>query len=222
MGMNKGDSKVMNPVQTCQAIVKERGDGVIVATMLAMFVFDQLGVKDGRVSSVPLMGGAAGIGLGLALGRPDRNVIVVDGDASVLMQLGGLVNVAEQAPANFVHFVLNNGTQFTGATNLRRPGAAALDLCGMARAAGYASSERIDDIAVLNQRLPALMKGLGPSFVELIVAPAPAAYAAQGQPQQLPDIQFTRMGDEARALRYWLQASPATQISESASPANLP
>jgi len=202
---------MMNPIRTCEAIARARGNSVIVATMLSMFVFDQLDVKEGRVSSVPLMGGAGGIGLGLALGRPDRTVIVVDGDASLLMQLGGLVNVAEQAPPNFVHFVLNNGTQFTGGSNLRRPGSAALDLCGMARAAGYLHSERIDDIDVLNQRLPILMEEPGPSFVELVVAPAPAAYADQGQPQQLPDIQFTRMGAEALRLREWLRSTPATE-----------
>lgn len=195
----------MNPLQACEAIAKERGESVIVATMLAMFLFDRLEVHEGRVSSVPLMGGAAGIGLGLALGRPDKTVIVVDGDASLLMQLGGLVNVAEQTPRNFIHMVLNNGTQFTGATNLRRPGATTLDLCGLASAAGYRQTESIADLTVLTERLPEILTATGPSFVELKVAPAPAAYTAQGQPQQLPDIQFTRMGDEARKLREWLQ-----------------
>ena len=194
----------MNPLSACEAIARERGDGVIVATMLAMFMFDHLEVHEGRLSSVPLMGGAAGLGLGLALGRNDKKVIVVDGDASVLMQLGGLVNIGEQAPENLVHMVLNNSTQFTGATNLRRPGTTSVDLCGVAKAAGYRHADRISNLEILNQRLPEILSAKGPVFVELVVAPPPPAYVSQGQPQQLPDIQFTRMGDEARQLREWL------------------
>ena len=187
---------MMNPIQTCKLIAEQRGDAVLVSTMMAMFVFDHLGVPpQGRLSSVPLMGGAAGLGLGIALGRPDQKVIAVDGDASLLMQLGGLVNVGERAPKNFVHFVMNNGTQFTGIANLQRVGTKSADLAALARAAGYTRAERFADLDALTRELPGLLAADGPVFVELVVASPPASYVAESkQPQQLPDLQYTRMG----------------------------
>lgn len=110
--------------EACHLIANARGENVIVATMGAMFAFDALNVTERRLSSVPLMGGAASLGLGLALARSSVGVIVVDGDASLLMQLGGLVTVAESGPTQFVHFVVENGVQFAGASNLPTPGAA--------------------------------------------------------------------------------------------------
>ena len=59
------------------------------------------------------MGSASTIGLGIALAQPQRKVIVVDGDGSLLMQLGSLVTIAGAAPANFFHFVFENGVYET-------------------------------------------------------------------------------------------------------------
>ena len=56
------------------------------------------------------MGLASSHALGLALGRPDKRVIVLDGDGSLLMNLGTLVTIAEAAPKNLIHFVCENGT----------------------------------------------------------------------------------------------------------------
>ena len=60
------------------------------------------------------MGLASSHALGLALGRPDRRVIVLDGDGSLLMNLGTLVTTAEAAPKNLYHFVMENGTNEPG------------------------------------------------------------------------------------------------------------
>ena len=59
------------------------------------------------------MGGASSLGLGLALARPDRRVIVFDGDGSLLMQLGSLATIAGAAPRNLVHFLFKNGVYHT-------------------------------------------------------------------------------------------------------------
>ena len=56
------------------------------------------------------MGLGSSHALGLALGRPDKRVLVLDGDGSLLMNLGTLVTIAEVAPRNLIHFVLENGT----------------------------------------------------------------------------------------------------------------
>jgi len=54
------------------------------------------------------MGLASSMGLGIALARPERQVIVLDGDGSVLMNLGGLTTLARYRPANLLHIVFDN------------------------------------------------------------------------------------------------------------------
>jgi sulfopyruvate decarboxylase subunit beta len=54
------------------------------------------------------MGLASSMGLGIALVRPDRQVIVLDGDGSILMNLGGLTTLARYRPRNLVHVVFDN------------------------------------------------------------------------------------------------------------------
>lgn len=193
----------MRIVEACKEIAQARGERVIVATMGAMFAFDVLGVTERRLSSVPLMGGAASLGLGLALARPDHGVVVVDGDASLLMQLGGLVTVADSGATNLIHFVVHNGAQFAGAANLPVPGGHDVDFRAMALAAGYASAHSFEDAAALGQALPALLDTKGPVFVVLKIEPeAPQFGPAKPQPE-MPDRQFLRMGAEAEQLGVW-------------------
>ena len=90
------------------------------------------------------MGKAMSIGLGIALARPDRRVWVLDGDGSLLMSLGALVTIAAAGPANFVHFVFENGVyEVTGGQEI--PGAGIVDFAAMARAAGYRAAYTFDD-----------------------------------------------------------------------------
>lgn len=189
--------------EACHLIANARGENVIVATMGAMFAFDALNVTERRLSSVPLMGGAASLGLGLALARSSVGVIVVDGDASLLMQLGGLVTVAESGPTQFVHFVVENGVQFAGASNLPTPGAACVDYAAMARAAGYRRAYRFDSTAELADALPQLLSEPGPTFVALAVEPEPPRFGPAVPQPEVPDRQFQRMGIEAEQLGIW-------------------
>lgn len=193
----------------CQVVAEGRGDAIVVATMGAMFAFDQLGVVDGRLSSVPLMGGAAGLGLGLAIARPTRRVVVVDGDASLLMELGGLVGIAQQAPRNLLHVVIRNGTQFTGNSNLAVPGHEVTDFVGLARAAGYRHAQRFAHHTDWARHFAALLAADGPGFVELAVESPPPRFGPQTPQQPMPDRQFQRMAQEAQALSAWLDASPS-------------
>lgn len=196
----------MRIMEACKAIAQARGERVIVATMGAMFAFDMLGVTERRLSSVPLMGGAASLGLGLALARPDQVVVVVDGDASLLMQLGGLVTVADAGVANLIHFVVQNGAQFAGASNLPVPGGHDVDFCAMALAAGYASAHQFDDAAALDQALPALLYARGPVFVVLKTEPEAPQFGPEKPQPEMPDRQFQRMGAEAEQLGVWYAA----------------
>ncbi|MBS0452649.1 MAG: thiamine pyrophosphate-binding protein [Proteobacteria bacterium] len=189
--------------QACKVIAQGRGDRVIVATMGAMFALDALGVAERRLSSVPLMGGAASLALGLSLARPDIGTIVIDGDASLLMQLGGLVSVADNRPQRLLHFVVHNGTQFTGASNLAVPGGQDVDFCAMASAAGYRGAHRFDSLEALTDAMPALLQEAGPTFVTLVVEPETSQFGSERPQPEMPDRQFARMGIEAEHLAGW-------------------
>src|SRR5439155_25023525 len=110
-------------------------------------------------------------GLGLALARPDRRVLVFDGDGSLLMQLGSLATVAGAAPRNLVHFLFKNGVYHTsGAQEI--PGGCGVDFVQMAKGAGYRAASAIGEPGELMRRLPMLLKVEGPIFVELHKGPA--------------------------------------------------
>lgn len=175
---------------------------VFVATMSAQFALDTLGETHRRIDSVPLMGGAAGLGLGIALARPDVPVVVVDGDASLVMELGSLVTVAHNRPARLLHVVVNNGVQFNGLRNLPTTASdPAVDFAAMARAAGYRHAERIDDHAAWVAALPRLLAAKGPVLVDLGVSADPPLFGAARPQPILPDLQFVRMRVGLRKLR---------------------
>src|SRR5205085_9685075 len=113
---------------------------------------------------VGCMGSASSIALGIALAQPQRRVIVVDGDGSLLMQLGSLVTIAGAATSNLFHFVFENGVYETSRSQ-PLPGEGRFDLAEMARAAGYASVETFDDSGVFAEALPGLVRQHGPVFV---------------------------------------------------------
>jgi phosphonopyruvate decarboxylase len=116
------------------------------------------------------MGSASTIALGIALARPERKVIIVDGDGSLLMQLGSLVTIAGAAPPNLFHFVFENGVYETSGSQ-PLPAEGRFDLTGMARAAGYAHTARFDDAARFSSALPELLRRQGPVFVSIRTEP---------------------------------------------------
>lgn len=197
----------MTTLEACRAIHAARSNAVVVSTMSAMKAMDE--VAPGAplaLSSVPLMGGAAGLALGIALAQPTSTLIVLDGDASLLMELGVLATVAGARPTRFIHFVFANGVQFNGNANLGLAGCGGVDFAAAAKAAGYASAFRIDDADKLAAALPDIMAAASPAMVELNITPcAPMLGKDTPFPEQ-PDKRFQRMGDEAARLRELLGA----------------
>ncbi|WP_374619355.1 thiamine pyrophosphate-dependent enzyme [Pandoraea sp.] len=191
----------MSPNFACQAITEAEPHAVYVTTMGAMNVMDKLDAGVLSVACVPLMGGAASLGLGIALARKDKQVVVLDGDASLLMELGGLVTVAQARPHNFVHFVLNNGVQFAGLGNLDTPGCTSTDFAGLAHAAGYRSTFRVGSADEFKARLADILDAPAPTFVELAVDSAAPTLGEAFPAIEMTDARFTRMGDELRVIR---------------------
>lgn len=90
------------------------------------------------------MGLASSIGLGLALARPDRKVVVIDGDGSLLMNMGSLVTVFANNPSNLTWIVIDNGAY--GSTGNQDTYAQLLDLVGVAKSVGFKNSYDFKDI----------------------------------------------------------------------------
>jgi phosphonopyruvate decarboxylase len=157
----------MKPEDVLQVIADMRGDAVCVPTMTTSPAWRQIAGNERSVGCVGFMGGASSIGLGIALARPDRRVIVFDGDGSLLMQLGTLATIAGARPRNLVHLLFKNGVYHTsGAQEI--PGGLAVDFLTMAKAAGYRATYRIEDLGEFRRRLPGMLTEEGPLFVELI------------------------------------------------------
>jgi phosphonopyruvate decarboxylase len=112
------------------------------------------------------MGSASTIALGIALAQPERKVMIIDGDGSLLMQLGSLVTIAGAAPPNFFHFVFENGVYETSGSQ-PLPAEGRFDLTEMARAAGYAHATKFEDAQGFASELPRLLQRRGPVFVSV-------------------------------------------------------
>jgi sulfopyruvate decarboxylase subunit beta len=91
------------------------------------------------------MGLASSVGLGIALAQPDRRVVVIDGDGSVLMNLGGLSTLARYAPENLTHLVFDNESLLS-VGGFPTATATGTDLAAVARGAGIADAVTVTDV----------------------------------------------------------------------------
>jgi thiamine pyrophosphate-dependent acetolactate synthase large subunit-like protein len=150
-----------------RALAAKRTHEIVVTTMTATLQWP-------LVSSHPLdfdflafgMGHAADFGLGLALARPERKVIVLKGDGGLLMSLGSLVTIGRHGPPNLLVLLMENRTyEMTGGQDLA-PG---VDFATMAEGAGIGRVERIETLGEFEGELPRLLTETGPHFVVLPV-----------------------------------------------------
>src|SRR2546428_13436284 len=103
----------IKPEDILKAIAAARGNAICVPTMTTSPAWRTLAPDDLSVVCVGFMGGASSLGLGLALARPDRRVVVFDGDGSLLMQLGPPATGAAPPPRNPVHLAFKNAVSQT-------------------------------------------------------------------------------------------------------------
>ena len=118
----------------------------------------------------PAMGGHSGFGLGLALALPQKKVILFDSEGDIQMSLGILMTIAEQKPANFYHFMLDNECYATtGGQPVPNAKNVAYDV--IAKGAGYPRAFAFDDLDAFAKALPDILEKKGPVFVALKVVP---------------------------------------------------
>ena len=153
---------------------EHRGDAVMITTMNANNLnFGLPSVTHNEGMDFPVtgaMGKASSIGLGLALARPEHKIMVLDGDGSLLMNLGTLATISNKAPANLYHFVFENGVYaVTGGQPI--PGEGTISFQGMARDAGYAAAYEFDDTEELASNIESILQEKGPVLVCLKIFP---------------------------------------------------
>ena len=94
------------------------------------------------------MGLASSIGLGLALAKPNKNIVVIDGDGSLLMNMGSLVTIFANNPSNLTWIVIDNGAY--GSTGNQDTYAQMIDLVDVAKGVGFENSHNFEDINLKN------------------------------------------------------------------------
>ena len=163
---------MFNKEECLQIIAKHRTDEVVIATMGVTVPWGQISDHPLDYASVgSAMGHAADFGLGIALARPDKKVLVLNGDGSMLMCLGTLATVtALNKPAqNFCLFVCENGSyEVTG--NQPVPGGQNFSFTTIARGAGFEKIYEFEDSDSLDAALPSILAEAGPTLINLKIA----------------------------------------------------
>lgn len=114
------------------------------------------------------MGHTADLALGIAIAQPERKVICLNGDGSMLMSLGTLAVAAQSGARNYILIVVQNGTyEITG--NQPVPASAFIDFVAIARGAGFPICHFFDDAGRYERALPGILREAGPVFVAVRV-----------------------------------------------------
>jgi len=162
-----------------RTLARQRGDAIVFAVYNAAFDLRRVAPNPLNLYSAGAMGQASSQALGLALGMPERKIILLDGDGSLLMNLGSLVTIASVAPTNVVHFVCENGCyEANGAHPI--PGRGRVSFAGMARGAGYPHVFEFDELDRFTAEVPRILLLAGPVFATLKLVPgdpSPLDYA---------------------------------------------
>lgn len=127
----------MKRAECIKALYPEFEECLVVTIMgaCAQELYD-LGHRENFFYLQHAMGLASSIGLGLALNLPQERVVVLDGDGSVLMNLGTLPTLARYRPANLIHIIFDNGSLLSTGGFVSHTASGITDLAAIAQGAG--------------------------------------------------------------------------------------
>ncbi|UZO97615.1 3-phosphoenolpyruvate decarboxylase [Roseomonas mucosa] len=153
--------------------------------------------REQHLYQVGSMGGASGMGLGIALNSP-RPVVVLDGDGAALMKLGSLATIGAHAPERLIHVILDNGVH--DSTGGQATVSASVDFAGVALACGYRSAA-----------VCASLNGFEAAFREALATRGPALIHARIAPGSMEKLgrPTVRPPEVARRFRAFLARPPA-------------
>lgn len=136
------DSKLMNREEAISAVLDVFGkDAIYLATTgrATRELHEQIAIhgfsEEIEFLNVGAMGHLSSIGLGLAIGSPDKKIVVFDGDAAAVMHMGSLATNGRYQPSNLIHIVLNNGVNES--VGGQQSSGQIIDLTTVAKGCGY-------------------------------------------------------------------------------------
>lgn len=158
----------MTHLEALEVLAAHRGGRIVLTTMGSVGLWPRLSDTPLDFAYLPsAMGQGPALGLGLALAQPERGVVVVNGDGSMLMNLGALVTLAAR-PANFYLLLIDNGLyEVTGGQD--HAGTGHTDFAGLARAAGIRRVYTFDSADAWRASAAEALAGEGPVVVWLKV-----------------------------------------------------
>jgi len=158
----------MTQRQALEALVPARTQQIVVTTMGSSGIWPSLSDTPFDFAYIPSsMGQGIALGLGLALAQPQRGVISIMGDGSLLMNLGALVTVAHHPAPLYVVLIENGLYEVTGGQPVA--GAGTTDFAALARGAGFKRVYQFDDLDRWRAQAAETVSGPGPVFVSLRV-----------------------------------------------------
>ena len=113
------------------------------------------------------MGHSSQIALGIALAKPERNVICFDGDGAVIMHMGSMSIISSKKPQNYKHIILNNGAH--DSVGGQPTAGFDIEFTGIAKACGYRSFFLAVNKVELVENVGIFMADKGPSLLEVRV-----------------------------------------------------
>lgn len=179
----------MKRAECIKALYPELHDRLVVTIMgaCAQELYD-LGHCDNFFYLEHAMGLASSIGLGLAMNLPDEKVVVMDGDGSVLMNLGGLATLARYQPPNLTHIIFDNGSLLSTGGFASHTTSGIVDLVMIARGAGC---PKVSFVTEIYQFLEAAADAFESSGMATIVAKVEAVGPDHyGMDLKLPENAF--------------------------------
>jgi thiamine pyrophosphate-dependent acetolactate synthase large subunit-like protein len=139
------------------------------------------------------MGLAIPIALGVAIAQPQRHVVALEGDGSLLMQLGCLTTIAALGPKNLTMVIMDNGLyQITGSQPT--PAAGIADFVAIARGAGLAKSAWAADEEDFDRLIDSALAEGGPTFIAARIDDKPGVGSTDRDPPQIRDRFMRALG----------------------------
>ena len=180
------NAKVMNRFELTKRLVGQlkHEEAVIGGIGNANFDLWATGQRPQNFYMLGSMGLTIPIGLGVAIAQPQRHVVALEGDGSLLMQLGCLATVAMLKPKNLTMIVWDNGIyQITG--NQPTASAATADLVAIARGSGLANSNWAADEEDFDRLFAAALKADVPTLIAARIDNKPGVGATDRDPVQI-------------------------------------
>jgi thiamine pyrophosphate-dependent acetolactate synthase large subunit-like protein len=169
--MKRQDETTLERRNVVSALLAQRGELLVIAGLGAP-AWDATAAGD-HALNFPLwggMGGAAAMGLGLALAQPERRVLVLTGDGEALMGMGSLATIGVQRPRNLAVVVLDN--EHYGETGMQPSHTKfGVDLAAAAAACGFTAASVVTTMQQVAALRESIHRATGPLFAQVKVAP---------------------------------------------------